>query len=137
MKRRDILAATAAVGSIGVAGCLGDEEEIEPVPDPEDIVETISIERRDFEPATIDIDVGDAVEWVNNRDTRSEIVHTSGVGEDWELSEEILAGESFALAFNMPGVFAYHDRHVTEFEMCGAVAVGDDGLDDIPPLPCE
>lgn len=136
MKRRHFLSATAAVTSLGLAGCTGDDGGDDEI-DSDDIVDTIVLESREFNPLKISIDVQDALEWENAESERAEIRPIDDLGDEWDIELDLAEGETGTYRFDSPGIFAFRERHRTSWTTCGAVAVGDNDEDDIPPLPCE
>lgn len=135
MNRRRFITAAAGVGAAGLAGCFGGDETAEV--DPEDIAATITANGREFDPMKVEIEEGEAVEWVNEDDAVYH-VDSHDIGEaSWSWDERIEPGESAAYLFEDSGVYGFRDRGATSWEMCGAVAVGDATVDDIPLLRCE
>jgi len=135
MNRRRFLAAAATASTVGLAGC---GSEGPPDVDEEDIAETVSVLAESFDPQIVHVEEGEAVRWQNERDERMEIKSSSMEGaESWDYQDRVPAGESTAWLFEDSGVYAYHDRNFTVYEICGAVAVGDTAVEDVPTLICE
>lgn len=134
MNRRRFLATAASASAVAIAGCGGESRE--PV-DPDDIVETIAVTDA-FEPQEVHVETGEAVEWRNDRENRMELASTDLDGaRSWSLGREVGAGETTAYLFENSGVYAYHDKFYSKYNRCGAVAVGDATVEDIPTLFCQ
>lgn len=152
MDRRDYLVALSGVTTTLLAGCGGDSEPTDsPTPSGE-VVETITIETRSFEPAVVRIEVGEAVEWVNETGDERGIEPIDNISSETEVREWSWGdppsgqtvtrhlmqpdGGSVTRTFNQPGIYVYADSQLTEFQACGAVLVGEDAEIDESNLPC-
>jgi plastocyanin len=77
----------------------------------------VSTAGRAFNPATLEIAVGDTVTWINDDDTEHTATAFDGAFDSGELAE----GESFSFIFDTPGEFEY--RCLFHSEMQGAIVV--------------
>lgn len=68
-------------------------------------VHEISIRDYKFEPATIQIKVGDAVRWTNNEKRTSHSVFFTGAAS--LESDRLFPGESWQRVFDKPGTYSY------------------------------
>jgi plastocyanin len=70
--------------------------------------EEVSIHDLSYDPATLNIHVGDSVTWYNDEDVVAHTV-TSDAGSGQQFNSGTLqAGEEFSRPFTTPGSFAYH-----------------------------
>jgi plastocyanin len=77
----------------------------------------ISTAGRAFNPATLEIAVGDTVTWINDDDTEHTATAFDGAFDSGELAE----GASFSFTFDTPGQFEY--RCLFHSEMQGTIVV--------------
>jgi plastocyanin len=80
---------------------------------------TIHIKDMRYDPASLEIKVGDRVVWKNEDDRDHTVVARDGSFD----SDNIRSGESFSYQFTKPGKFAYSCRYHPR--MRGVVSVGD------------
>lgn len=138
MNRRQFLAATGVASITTLAGCGG--ETGTPTVAEESVAATITIhEDNSFDPPRVQVDEGSAVEWVNEsgeeRQIRANTARSWSSDWDWEIDLE--DGETGRFTFDSSGLYPYHEAEETWFRMCGAVAVGDQTVEDIGTLQCE
>lgn len=137
MKRRQYIAAVGAASVTFLAGC-GDDGGASGEPQG-DVGATVSITGDGYDPQVPSIEAGEAVEWVNDTDEEVTVVDSAGTstydGSDWDFSVDIPPGESGSYTFDESGAYGFHDESLTQFNMCGAVIVGDASEDDVS-LPC-
>jgi plastocyanin len=92
-----------------------------PSPDTNQVTEPADFEvttaGRAFNPATLEIAVGDTVTWINNDDTEHTATAFDGAFDSGQLTE----GASFSFTFDTPGQFAY--RCLFHSEMQGTIVV--------------
>ncbi|MFB6219187.1 MAG: plastocyanin/azurin family copper-binding protein [Halobacteriaceae archaeon] len=134
MKRREVLAATAAVATPLVAGCGGDGSGgggggTTTTTETETIGSEDTVELRDnsFDPLTVKIDVGEAVRWVNREDVEHTITSAtfSESAVSWEFDETLSSsGEAVTRTFETEGIHEYRCTIHGKETMCGAVLVG-------------
>jgi plastocyanin len=77
----------------------------------------VSTAGRAFNPATLEIAVGDTVTWINNDDTEHTATAFDGAFDSGQLAE----GASFSFTFDTPGQFDY--RCLFHSEMQGTIIV--------------
>lgn len=136
MRRRQFIAAVTAASATLVAGCGGSDAG--PGEPEGEVGATVAITADGYDPLTVSVATGEAVEWTNETD-EDRTVNANAAADgarEWELDLTIPAGETGAHTFRESGVYAYHDEEMTRFNMCGAIAVGD-ADDDVSGLPCE
>lgn len=139
MGRRELLGTTGCAALVGAAGCLGSMlGDDEPDVAEEDIAETIVLDDREFDPMTVEIEPGEAIEWVNESEEDYELRTNDTYGEtdDWDLEADLSPGDSTAHLFEEEGYYAFHEAIHTSLRMCGGVAVGRPE-DEMPSLHCE
>ncbi len=136
--RRQVLA-SVAVGSIGLAGCSGGGDGGDGGGSNGNSGNTTEVElvATAFDPVVVEIDVGAAVEWVNNDPYEHDVTaaQLTDAGEDWSYSETLAASSRTEQTFDSAGVYEYYCSIHGESSMCGAVVVGDASLEQ--SLPCQ
>jgi plastocyanin len=92
-----------------------------PMPAPSATASTVSAKDNSFDPATLNVQVGTTVRWVNNG-TRPHTV-TSSEGK-WD-SGELAPGASYTVTFMTAGTYKYHCKLHKGME--GTIVVGEPG----------
>ena len=77
----------------------------------------VSLAGRSFNPAVLEINVGDTVTWINDDDTEHTVTAFEGAFDSGELAE----GASFSFTFDSPGEYRY--RCLFHSEMQGTIVV--------------
>lgn len=137
MNRRTFMASTSGLTVTAVAGCLGDDEQELPPVDPEDVAATVDVQRFEFDPVRVSIDVGQAIEWRNvSGRVRTVTSNSQGNSTDWNFTARLEPDETARYLFEEAGVYGFHEQNRTFNTMCGAVGVGM-AEEDVGQLPCE
>lgn len=85
----------------------------------------VGMEGWEFHPATLTINAGDKVLWINDDDTTHDIAFeddSSGM-PTIEKPERIRAGKQFSFTFNKPGEFRYRCNIHYDYDMIGTIIV--------------
>jgi plastocyanin len=77
----------------------------------------VSLAGRAFNPAVLEVTVGDTVTWINDDDTEHTVTAFEGAFDSGELAE----GASFSFTFDSPGEYRY--RCLFHSEMQGTIVV--------------
>ncbi len=153
MERREFLTAMGGATTAVLAGCGGDGGPTATATNQGEVVVTVEMSTRSFDPAIAEINVGEAVEWVNQTNEVRRINPIDAIDdpnvdvEDWDWGEPGPAGTAarsvmqpeggrVTRTFNREGVFAYEDSLLTQFQACGVVRVGDADPVEESSLPC-
>lgn len=61
-----------------------------------------------FQPASVSIPVGGVVVWLDNSDAPHTVTSDPGAPSDFNTTQNVTQGKTFALQFNLAGAFHYH-----------------------------
>ncbi len=142
MKRRDFLVVAATASTSALAGCGGGGSGggSSGAQAQGDVGAEVAITDDDaFDPIKVHVEEGEAVRWNNETDSAHTIASNTAPDNaaEWEFEQEVPANGAATFTFQSGGVYSYHQTSQTRFMMCGAVAVGDTSVEDIPTLDCE
>lgn len=76
-----------------------------------------------FAPATLTINAGDAVTWVNQDDVDTHTSYSSPASAELWQSPDLAFGETYSRTFNNAGTFPYRDRDWYPAGMTGTITV--------------
>ena len=139
--RRRFLGAVGVVGATGLAGCSADREESDPEGPPPDVTVRMTESLR-FDPETVEVGVGDTVEWVYTAAPRQSVTayeeripaHTeyfasAGVGREvvarviYPFAGGLNEGDRYRNTFEMAGSYDYFSIPSEGDGMTGTVVV--------------
>jgi plastocyanin len=104
LKRTLTIGLLVAALGIGLAACGGAADEPAAVQPPTAGGTTVSVHDNTFDPGTIEVQVGDTVEWTN----KGGIAHTvTGTGVAGFDSGSLAPGETFSFTPEKAGTFSY------------------------------
>lgn len=135
MRRRTYLALAGSTVP-AVAGCLGNDGGQEM--SEEDVVETIDIKTSGFDPATVSIEPGEGVEWVNTDTAEHTVLATSYEDDaaDWDFEQPLQPEESDFYVFHDAGIYDVSCGVHTQTFGCQTIFVGDHEVSE-DRLPCK
>lgn len=158
MRRRRFL--SVVIGSLGLAGCVGDDASptgsssptptetatSSPSPTPTATATQTAMDGADvtvelistaFSPVRAEAAVGDTVQWVNKDSYGHDVTATSfhDKAVDWSFQTDLSGGEQATYTFDEAGVYEYYCSIHGKGTMCGAILVGDVSLEQ--NMPCE
>lgn len=61
-----------------------------------------------FQPASVSIKAGEVVVWIDNSDAPHTVTSDPGAPSDFNTTQNVTQGKTFALQFNLAGTFHYH-----------------------------
>lgn len=108
MHARSALLTAAVSSALLLSACETDEPVEDDVDDPvEEIEDTpaaaaVDIVDNDFEPAELEVDAGETIEWTNTGDAEHTVTFAQGPD-----SGELASGETFNHVFDEPGDYDY------------------------------
>lgn len=119
--RRRFLGAVGTIGATGLAGCSADQEEGGP-DGPSPVVTVRMTDRLRFDPETVEVTVGDTVEWENTAGPRQSVTayeeripaHTEYFASA-NVGREVVA----RIIYPFSGGLNQGDRYRNTFEMAG------------------
>lgn len=82
---------------------------------------TVSAKDNSFDPATLNVQVGTTVRWVNNGSHPHTVTSNDG---KWD-SGDLAPGASYTVTFMTAGTYKYHCKH--HKDMVGTIVVGEPG----------
>jgi plastocyanin len=110
-----VLTVPGSVAATAPASSAAATPDTRPSPEPEAF--EVSLAGRAFNPAVLEVSVGDSVTWVNDDDTEHTVTAFEGAFDSGELA----AGASFSFTFDVAGEYRY--RCLFHSEMQGTVVV--------------
>ncbi len=97
-KRLLILTFLGIVGLVAVSGCTSSNNQTSSSGN------TVTIQNMAFNPATLNVQVGTVVTWLNKDSTTHRVVSDSGAFDSGDLTN----GQSYNFTFSQAGSFPYH-----------------------------
>jgi plastocyanin len=91
------LAVLGIIGVVAVSGCTSNTNT-------STSANTVTIQNFAFNPATLNVQVGTTVTWINKDSTTYHVVSDTGAFDSGNLA----SGQSYSFTFNQAGSFPYH-----------------------------
>ncbi len=124
VSRRQMLGAVSGTLTVGLAGCVGDDD------NNNDVDNLVYAGTDDapfqFVPDTIEVSVGETVNWRWGTDTHNIVVESQPDGADWPGHPEIQnTNHEYSYTFEVPGTYEYVCEPHRGVDMYGTVIVSD------------